>query len=83
MILESSNCIMICSYLHWPGCTISQGTDGVTLDLLTDLPNHVNLCRPCITTYKTPHHIVHPVHSYTTEKGEEVVKAIRIVSVLL
>lgn len=49
-------------YLHWPSCTVSQGTDSVSLDLLTELPNHVNLCCPCITFHKTPHHLIHPVH---------------------
>lgn len=54
-------------YLHWPGRAVSQGADSVALDLLTQLPNHVDLGSPRVTFDETPHHIVHPVHAWGKE----------------
>lgn len=66
MILLVCKCIMTARvYLHWPCRTVSQGTDSVSLNLLTELPNHVDLWCACIAFHKTPHHVVHPVHSYS------------------
>ena len=59
--------VVVVCYLNRPCCTVPQGTDGVALDLLADLPDHVDLRFLSIAAHKTPHHSVHPVHSY--ERG--------------
>ena len=47
--------------LDWPGSSISQSTDGVTLDLLGQLPDHVDLLGLGVALGEPPHHGVHPV----------------------
>lgn len=51
------------AYLHRPGGPVAQGADGVALDLLADLPQGVDLCRPGVSPHKAGHHFVHPVHT--------------------
>merc|ERR1719324_1074353 len=49
--------------LDWPGSSISQSTDGVALDLLGQLPDHVDLLGLGVALSKSPHHGVHPVNA--------------------
>merc|ERR1711959_551650 len=42
--------------LHRPRCGISEGTDGVTFDLLRDFVQHINLLDPCVTHSHLFHH---------------------------
>ena len=47
-------------HLHGPGSSISQGADGVPLDLLGDLPQHVDLLDAGIPLLHAGHQIVQP-----------------------
>lgn len=50
-------------YLHRPGGSITQGTNGVALYLFADLPEGVDLGRPGVPLHEAGHHLVHPVHA--------------------
>lgn len=58
-------------YLHWPCCTISKGADGMSFNLLTELPNHVDLRWSSMTFHKTPHHVIHPIHPCRSTREEK------------
>merc|ERR1712156_990127 len=47
--------------LHRPRGSVRQGADGVTLDLLGQLPDHVDLLGLGVALRESPHHGVHPV----------------------
>lgn len=49
------------SDLYGPGRPVSEGADGVALDLLAQLPDHVDLRQQRISADEPPHHFIHPV----------------------
>ena len=51
--------------LNRPGSCITQCTDGVSLDLLGQLPDHVDLARLGPAIHESPHYLVQPVTSFS------------------
>lgn len=47
--------------LHGPGRPVPQRADGVALDLLAQLPDHVDFRRRRVSSDEPPHHFIHPV----------------------
>lgn len=54
--------------LYRPSCGVTESTDGVTFDLLTQLPQHVNFSRLCISFDESVHDLRHPRAPLTTRR---------------
>ena len=46
--------------LHRPGSSVAQGTDSMSLDLLGQLPKHVDLGVVCLSDLEASHHVREP-----------------------
>ncbi len=57
------------AYLHGPCGGVAQRADRVPLDLLGQLPHHVDLGRLRLAIHETPHHLVEPIAALTTGRA--------------
>ncbi|GMT31566.1 hypothetical protein PFISCL1PPCAC_22863, partial [Pristionchus fissidentatus] len=55
--------------LDGPSGGVSEGADGVSLDLLAQLPDHVNLLLLRLAVHEPPHHLVQPVAALATRRA--------------
>lgn len=55
--------------LHGPGGAVPQSADGVALDLLAQLPDHVDLGHGGVSSDEPPHHLIHPVDPWEQQEG--------------
>lgn len=49
--------------LHWPGRAVTQCANRMALNLLAQLPDHVNFIRFCVAVHESVHNLVHPADS--------------------
>src|ERR1700730_12353735 len=50
--------------LHRPGSTVAERANGVTLDLLCDLHQHIDLALLCAAFRHARQHTPHPAHAF-------------------
>lgn len=59
-------------YLDRPCCSIAQSTDGVALDLLGDLPQHVNFLHARISLLHAGHDVVQPGRTLPAVRSDHI-----------